>query len=59
MAMMMMMMVMKLTMTMIRIRLPNVTRVHLVCGGSCYRLGFMLSCLGGLLILLWNVDHDG
>ena len=30
-----------------------------MCAGSCYRLGFMLSCLGGLQILLWNVDHDG
>ena len=30
-----------------------------MCAGSCYRLGFMLSCLGGLQILHWNVDHDG
>ena len=29
-----------------------------MCAGSCYRLGFMLSCLGGLQILHWNVDRD-
>ena len=34
-----------------------VTGVHLVCAGSCYRLGFMLSCLGGLQIQQRNVDH--
>ena len=30
-----------------------------MCAGSCYRLGFMLACLGGLQIQHWNVDHDG
>ena len=35
-----------------------VTGVHLVCAGSCYRLGFMLTCLGGLQIQQWNVDHQ-
>ena len=29
-----------------------------MCGGSCYRLGFMLTCLGGLQIQQWNVDHQ-
>ena len=29
-----------------------------MCAGSCYRLGFMLSCLGGLQIQHRNVDHD-
>ena len=28
-----------------------------MCAGSCYRLGFMLSCLGGLQIQHRNVDH--
>ena len=37
---------------------PSVTRVDLVCVGSCYRLGFMLTCLGGLQIQQWNVDHQ-
>ena len=28
-----------------------------MCAGSCYRLGFMLSCLGGLQIQQRNADH--